>query len=231
MMKLASLASLSLSLSLLALGACGSDDDKQPVVEDSGVRIDTATGDPDATSTACTLAPSLSALTMIQAFHTADDPATTDEPEGYYRLEGALNADPAPDRLILELTQGAPLFDPSFPSPTPQNPTVIQLMDEEECSACLRAETDVPTSGEDEGLPVDEYVPTAGTLTLTALSARKVTGTLTGVMLVQIDFDTGEPHASGCRATLADVPFDVVPMDEPGLAPVRARQDRKLLRR
>jgi hypothetical protein len=63
----------------------------------------------------------------------------------------------------------------------------------------------------DDSTYVDDYMAGAGSMNITALSSTQITGTLTNVTFVHVDWDfdagTQADNASGCRSTAASIPF------------------------
>lgn len=220
MMKSATL----LSLSLAALVGCGGDDPKKPpimVMPDAPMNDPTPDAPEQAACTAPSAIPGGDAGAMLPIEYTADGDMMTAGNQEYWISGIALNEDMRPDALFIVLAEGPPpsYTHANFPSPTPQNPFVTDLSgadgDATKCSVCLNLVTDVNTANMMELEYVHDYMPRQGTVTLTALSPQKVTGSITGVTYEHVNIDymagTQTVDPSGCTATMGDLTFDTVP--------------------
>lgn len=138
-----------------------------------------------------------------------------------WRAIGEMDAEVARDLLWIELFEGpAPEYTTAnFPA----TPFTIQLTGAElsyfTCSTCISMTTDVDTMAQ-EFTYLDDYMATAGSVTITALTPTEITGTLDNVSFkhVQFDFDNGTQTdaASGCTSTIASLAFTAAP--EPPMA-------------
>ena len=197
-----------LSLSLAALVGCGGDDPKKPPV----VTVDAppVTPTPDAPPSAtCTMAATVPAPTFADFEHAPNDPMTP-EADGAWQAISPLNADAMPDGLLIQLYEG---YGTDFAAATPGTPVVVQLTgvqaSYDTCAACIRGLTELTMDAY-----ADDYFAKSGTLTLTAASATKLTGTISNLVLTHVTIDemTLATTAVGdCDSSVGDITFDLAP--------------------
>lgn len=215
-----------LSLSLAALVGCGGDDPKKPVIVVDAPNNNTVDA-PDQQG-ACT-GPSVipGGMGALPFTYTKDALADMGDPAGdqesWDTFLGA-NEDPKPDAFYIGFYEGPPPAYTTMDFPmnvSAQNPFTVTFDgpegDATKCSVCIGMLTDIDQAAMDYA---DDYVAGSGMVTLTALSATKITGSITGVTLRHVDLDfmagTQTDNASGCTTTLGDIMFDSVP--EPAMA-------------
>lgn len=212
------------------VGACGDDsgnsdsndsadntnDNNDDDNADSDITVDdTSDGTPDAAIDAppdspavtCTL-PAAAALTQ-QAGATTDVALGMGDPAPIEAVQyGAVaNADAAPDAVLIQLYAGYGVF-----ADAPIAPGTYQLTGAESafdtCGACVLILTDLDMDGN----AVAQYMPTAGTLTVTSVNGN-FTGTLTNGSFRHVDIEPAPSfattdNASGCTSTAATYAFD-----------------------
>lgn len=216
------------SLSLAALVGCGGDDPKKPVIVVDAP--DNNTVDAPDQQGGCTAPATIpGGMGAIPFTYTKDDLAMVQgDQESWLSFTGA-NQDPMPDALFIGFFEGG--GDPSytfdnFPmNVSAQQPLVVQLdgpeSDATKCSVCIGLFTDVNTANMMELEYADDYMANAGTVTLTALSETKITGTIENVTMRHVDIVYPDPaqnipgsttnNPSGCTSTLGNISFDSVP--------------------
>ena len=204
----------SLTLVLFAAAACGGGKENPPFTPD-------AFKAPDAAPVTCLMAPSMgTVMPAAQEAHAAMGEEETSPSNFYYY--GDLNADAAPDVLLIDLYEGYGAFASGWPT----QPVTIQLVGEEidysTCGACILGLTDYTA----DGPTGDPYMATSGTLTLMTTGPTTLKGTLTNVKLshVTIDEDTAATaaHEDGCTSELASLDF------EAAIDPMMARSKTRL---
>jgi hypothetical protein len=182
----------------------------------------------DAAESGCTAPAAVpGGMGAIPFTYTPDSLAAMGDPAGNQESWDtfiAANQDQLPDVVLIGFYEGG--GDPAytfadFPVVNAQNPLTIQLngpeSDQTKCSVCIAMFTNVNTANMMELEYADDYQANAGTVTLTELSATKITGTLSGVVMRHVDVDfmamppTQVDNASGCTASVGDISFDSVP--------------------
>ena len=190
------------ALFLAACGGCG--DDKNGMVDAS---VDTPT------VPTCTAPASFSTVTNLALTYTADRDAITTGNQESWKTIGDMDAEAKRDWLWIELFEGVP---PEYTTlDFPATPFTIQLTGPEtdylKCSTCISLTTnvDVATAMPNDIDYADDYQASAGSVTITTLTATQVTGTLDAITLRHVDnLTTGSvPNASGCTTTLASLAF------------------------
>jgi hypothetical protein len=204
-MKIPSLAAASLVLCFTA-GCSGCGDDKNGNVD--------ASTDVDAVdASACTAPSSFTTVTNIALTYTADRDTVTAGNQEVWKAIGDMDAAAKRDWLWIELFEGAA---PEYTTlDFPATPFTIQISNDEtnylKCSTCISITTnvDVATAMPNDIDYVDDYQASAGTVTISTLTATQITGTLNSITLRHVDNTTAGsvPNASGCTSTLASLAF------------------------
>jgi len=190
------------ALFLAACGGCG--DDNKGMVD---------AAKPDTAQSTCTAPASFTTATNIALTYVVDRDTVTAGNQESWKAIGDMDAEPKRDWLWIELFEGVP---PEYTTlDFPATPFTIQLTGAEtdylKCSTCISITTnvDVATAMPNDIDYVDDYQASAGSVTITALTATTITGTLTNLTFRHVDnLATGSvPNASGCTTTLASLPF------------------------
>src|SRR5687767_5534410 len=200
---------MKLSSSIFVLAAavgCGGGKNGPNVLPDSAPQPDS----PDQVS--CRLANTGTATALMQAggFDTSNEADTAE-----FVVQTDINSDATPDIATILLFDGFGVF--SDPAPIPPGQQTIQITGAEaqfaSCGACILAGTDADA----QGMFMDDYLVTSGTLNITSVTQQRIEGTITNATFTHVDIDQmtamSTPNSSGCSATVDTIAFNVVPMD------------------
>jgi hypothetical protein len=212
---------------LLALGACGGDDDgTAPDAGDGGTGGDDGTGDDGGAGdddgsggdagADCPFEEALGtvSLTASKAEHRTQPPPDGQEPDPSRRalaLAGAMDSASENDFLTVELWDGYGSFADSQlaageftiqgDDATPQN-----------CGVCVNL---LAGFGDGDETNDKRYFASAGTVVVNSAGTRaeneitgNFTGTMSGVTLTELG-ESGEPVEGGCTTTIDDATWDV----------------------
>lgn len=211
----------------LATAACTGGGKKKIPVVDAPRMVDAAPQ--------CALPPSFTMATDFGGGYQDDRSATVTGNQEYWVVNGDLDAEVIRDAIAIELYEGpAPNFTvENFPA----TPFTMQLTGNElnyfTCSMCISLFGNIDTEAA-EFTYLDDYMATAGSVTITTLTPTMIAGTIDNATFAQVDFDfdnnTQTVSDPACATTgPASIPFtatlEAIPdMFKPGLA--RRRQAR-----
>jgi hypothetical protein len=191
---------------LAACGGGGKSNDMVTVIDAPMQQVDAPA------QAACTAPASFSAASNFLVQYNADTQMMADGNQEAWQTIGRLDMDALTDLLWIELYEG-PAPDYTM-ADFPATPFTIQLTGNElsyaTCSTCVTLTTDTDLANSQQSLVyADDYMATAGSVTITTLTNTMIAGTLDNVSFQHVDFSmTGQtPNASGCTTTAASIPF------------------------
>jgi hypothetical protein len=168
-------------------------------------------GSVDASS--CTVPASFTAVTDLRLFYKVDRDTVTAGNQEEWKAIGQMDLEPTRDLLWIELFEGpAPDYTTADFPPTP---FTIELtgpeLDYVKCSTCisLTSNADVATLGPGKINYVDDYMATAGSVTITTLTATNIVGTLSNIKFAHVNNAASGTtlNASGCTSMLSSLSF------------------------
>jgi hypothetical protein len=206
--------------SLVFAAACSDGGGKKMITPPVDAPMSTVDAPP-----ACSAPATLTAATDLALFYNPDSQMMVTGNQEVWRTIGDLNTDAMPDWIWIELFEGPP---PDYTTANfPATPFTVQLTGAEtdylKCSTCVSLTTDVNTANTMELEYLDDYMATAGSVTITTLTPTiagtpatpaMITGTLDNVNFAHVDISmTGTvPNASGCTTSLTSLPFTAMAM-------------------
>jgi hypothetical protein len=200
---------------LWALPACGGDDDDGVSVPDSG----SGTGG-DAAPAGCPVEATVGPFDPLemQAFHFTQPPDQGADPDPSVRaISAAGRIDPGDvppaDLLFVELWDGFGAFSGGqiAPGEFTIEGAEANLAD---CGVCIYAYGDAQSAGGQVTI-AKQYMAASGTVTVDAAGTRagnditgNFTGSISGLTMIEINQDTGEPVSGGCETAIQSVSWD-----------------------